>query len=79
MFNGIKTEIPVAKKRPDKKTDASDESEQLGGSRVEFQAPADWVERLERHAKALGMGKSAYIRMAVNRQMNLDDRAAESN
>lgn len=33
----------------------------------------DWVERLDRIAAALGLGRSAYIRLAVNERMQRDD------
>lgn len=43
--------------------------------RVEFQAPPSWVTKVDRAAAALGMSRSAYIRMAVNRQMAADKKA----
>ncbi len=42
--------------------------------RVEFQAPLDWVRELDEAAEALGLSRSAYIRMACNRQMDADRR-----
>lgn len=63
---------PVAKKKPDKSP--VDEPLSLDG-RVEFLAPLEWIEELERVAKAVGLNKSAYIRLACNRQMTEDRRA----
>ena len=45
--------------------------------RVEFQAPPNWVLLVDAAAEALGVSRSAYIRMAVNRQMDADRRARE--
>ncbi len=43
--------------------------------RVEFQAPPDWLPQLDAAAQQLGLSRSAYIRMACNRQMEADRRA----
>ena len=42
--------------------------------RVEFQAPPGWTTEVDAAAGALGMSRSAYIRMAVARQMERDRR-----
>jgi hypothetical protein len=69
------TETPLGKKRPKPANEGvSQPQEPLTGDRIELQAPHDWVERLDRAAAALGMSRSAYIRMACTRQMNLDAR-----
>jgi hypothetical protein len=68
-------ERTVAKKKPTTPHEVSQPQEPLTGDRIELQAPPDWVKRLDRAAAALGMSRSAYIRMACNRQMSADARA----
>lgn len=69
----------VGKKRKPSDDAVSQPQESLIGDRVEFQAPTDWVTRLDAAASALGMSRSAYIRMACNRQMQSDNRSSEHN
>lgn len=45
--------------------------------RVEFQAPIGWSELVDEAAKQLGLSRSAYIRMAVSRQMQHDRKERE--
>lgn len=45
--------------------------------RVEFQVPPGWTADVDAAANALGMSRSAYIRMAVARQMDRDRRERE--
>ncbi len=40
--------------------------------RIELQAQPAWIKKLDKAADALGMSRSAYIRMACNRQMAAD-------
>lgn len=42
--------------------------------RIELVAEPAWIEQLDAAAKALGVSRSAYIRMACNRQMSSDRR-----
>lgn len=70
---------PMAKNRK-KPEGVSGAQEPLTGDRIEFQAPAEWVARLDAAAAAAGMSRSAYIRMSVNKQMQRDLRdEAQSN
>lgn len=62
--------FPVARKT----TVAAPPDDDKLDTRVEFVASLGWLAQLDRAAKALGMGRSAYIRMAVNRQMASDRR-----
>lgn len=59
---------PVARKR----TDAIQPQQEPPFERVELQAPPGWTEQVDAAAKALGMSRSAYIRMAVAKQMRRD-------
>lgn len=52
------------KKRP------ADQPEQ---GRIEIAAPPDWIVELDRVAAAMGMSRSAYIRVACNMKM-IEDR-----
>jgi hypothetical protein len=45
--------------------------------RLEFWAEAEWMARLGAAAKALGLSRAGYIRMAVTRQLQADRRAEE--
>lgn len=79
-MTGVLTDTAVSKRKtkpPDrlKEEDLSDEP--LGGFRVEFQAPPEWVSKLDAAAARLGMGRSAYIRMACNRQMTADTKETQ--
>lgn len=42
--------------------------------RIELLAESAWIEQLDAAAKAMGVSRSAYIRMACNRQMSSDRR-----
>lgn len=64
----------VAKKKPVKPAQPPIPAEPLTGGRIELQAPPEWIARLDAAAAKLGMSRSAYIRMACNRQMNLDEK-----
>lgn len=64
---------PVAKSRRGEL--APKPSADLAFFRIELQAEPAWVEELNQAAKALGMSRSAYIRMACNRQMAADRRS----
>jgi len=70
MSTGILPESAVAKKAQKPPVQATENEEM---DRVEFQAPKSWVEKLDDAANALGMSRSAYIRMACNRQMQRDE------
>ena len=75
MSAGVLTESRMAKQRKnDDKKKVAQGGESLTGGRIEFQAPEEWIARLDAAAAALGMSRSAYIRMACNRQMNADER-----
>lgn len=74
MFSGTVTELSRVGKQRDPRASSS---KTPPFDRVEFQAPPDWVQQLDAAAEALGMGRSAYIRMACNRQMDADRRARE--
>lgn len=64
--------VPMAKKRkPPQQTYSLNAS---GEARVEFVAPVDWLKKLDALAKSLGLNRSAYIRLACNRQMASDER-----
>jgi hypothetical protein len=41
--------------------------------RIEFQAPEQWIERIERQARRLGITISAYIRLVTTRQLERDE------
>lgn len=70
MATGILTEHRrMAKKKGGKPT-----SEQPF-ERVEFQAPPDWVVQLDTAARAVGLSRSAYIRLACNKLMQADHKA----
>jgi hypothetical protein len=45
--------------------------------RVEFQAPIDWVRRLDEMAASLGLSRSAFVRLAVNKFMQAEDKEAQ--
>lgn len=71
MATGTVTESrPVAKKRSDKGPPADEPS----FGRIELQAPPDWIEQLDAVAAAVGLSRSAYIRMACNMKMAADRR-----
>lgn len=58
-------------------SDASIKPPEAPFDRVEFQASPDWVRELDAAAESLGVSRSAYIRMACNRQMQADRRNRE--
>jgi hypothetical protein len=60
--------LPLAKKRPDR------EESQGDYDRIELQAETDWVKKLDAAAKAMGLSRSAYIRLACNKLMAADRR-----
>lgn len=74
MFPGVTTELDRVGKRQAPRHPSPDEPP---FDRVEFQAPPEWVRQLDAAAEALGLARSAYIRMACNRQMDADRRARE--
>jgi hypothetical protein len=43
-----------------------------GNARVEFVAPPEWLAGVDECARALQMGRSAYIRMAVTERVEAD-------
>lgn len=43
--------------------------------RIELLADPEWIAELDRAAEELGLSRSAYIRMACNRQMAADRKA----
>jgi hypothetical protein len=63
---------------PKRKTTSTkaETGERLGGSiaasRIELQAAPEWIAKLDKAAAAMGLSRSAYIRMACNRQMTAD-------
>jgi hypothetical protein len=65
-------EQTVARKRNTEPHRKSGPAEPIG--RVEFQADPAWIRKVEAAAHAIGLSKSAYIRLAVNRQMAADKR-----
>jgi hypothetical protein len=40
--------------------------------RVDFRAEPDWIDLVEEAAKRLGLGMSAYIRLATNERLSRD-------
>jgi hypothetical protein len=60
----------VAKRQNDKPQVSSEPS----FARVELQVDPAWLAELDACADALGLSRSAYIRMACNRQMTADRR-----
>lgn len=72
MSHGTLTETRrMAKKKPGGETPEGEQA----FDRVEFQAPPSWVKKLDAAAAALGVSRSAYIRMACNKQMQADRKA----
>lgn len=71
MFAGISPERALAKRKADKPP------AQPAFERVEFQAPLNWLPLLDAAAASLGLSRSAYIRMACNRQMEADKKAKQ--
>lgn len=71
MVAGVRPGVVVAKRKSDKPTTPAS---QPAFERVEFQAPPNWLPLLDAAAAALGLSRSAYIRMACNRQMEADRR-----
>lgn len=65
----------MAKKKPDGPRQAKEPSY----DRIEFQAPVDWVEQLDAAANAVGLSRSAYIRLAVNKLMQADKQTRNAN
>lgn len=45
--------------------------------RIELQAPLGWTAMIDAAAAALGVSRSAYIRMALIRQMEADKKAKQ--
>jgi hypothetical protein len=43
--------------------------------RIEFQAPLEWIDRVERQATRLGLNISTYIRLAVTERLERDEAA----
>jgi hypothetical protein len=41
--------------------------------RVEFQADPEWIERVDRQARRLGMNISVYVRWATTKQLDHDE------
>jgi len=75
MSNGTLTGKRVAKKKkPQPKDQGEPTQESLIGGRIELQAPPAWIAKLDAAATRLGMSRSAYIRMACNRQMAADEK-----
>src|SRR4051812_5966295 len=69
MANGMLTESPVVTKR---KTEKPSPDPNFG--RIELQAPPEWIDELDRAAAAVGLSRSAYIRLACNERMADDKR-----
>lgn len=65
------TDRPMAKKKPPpvKSTPGQDP---LATGRIELQALLSWIARLDAAADAIGVSRSAYIRMACNERMKAD-------
>lgn len=76
MIDGLATEPKrmARKKKASGGTEPAYTLDASGNARVEFVAPPEWLARLDAAAAALGLGRSAYIRMACSRQMGADDR-----
>jgi hypothetical protein len=71
-----KEALPVAKEKPLSKDDriAKLRLDASGNARIELVADPEWVLRLDDHAAALGLSRSAYVRMAVTKIMDREDR-----
>ncbi len=70
MSNTALTELPrVAKPRP-----KPDQEPEPPIGRIELQADPKWIAKLDKAAAALGLSRSAYIRLACNRLMASDAR-----
>lgn len=73
MTTGLVTEgRAVARKKPSKERQqpdpvAADRGPPFG--RIELQAPPDWIAELDAVAEAMGLSRSAFIRLACNKQM----------
>jgi len=75
MAAGTLTSPLMAKTKPPKEMPQEDDPET---GRVEFQAPPKWIKQLDAAAESLGVSRSAYIRMACNRQMQADTRIKDN-
>lgn len=76
MNAGTLTVPPAVARKIIPPTDPPPEDDDKLDTRVEFVADVAWLAQLDKAAKALGIGRSAYIRMAVSRQMASDRRDA---
>ena len=73
MTSGLLPERVVPKRKQDPPQKPIQVDPPFG--RIELQAPADWIEELDRAAAAVGLSRSAYIRLACNRLMAEDRRS----
>ncbi len=77
MAPGTLERLDVAKrdhKKPARPVEAQPTEPLPPFLRIELQADPQWVAELDRAARSLGISRSAYIRMACNRQMAADRR-----
>lgn len=65
----------VARKRPPRPPQQAEHDADPPFDRIELQAPLGWAEEVDKAAAALGLSRSAYIRLAVNERMTADRRA----
>jgi hypothetical protein len=63
-------EASVARKKAQKETAPPPPEPPKGLGRIELQAPLSWIDKLDKAADALGLSRSAFIRMACNLQMD---------
>jgi hypothetical protein len=73
MNAGLLTEPAVAKRAKPAKPSNPDPS----FGRIELQAPPEWIEELDECAKAMGLKRAGFIRLACNRLMDDERRRKE--
>lgn len=56
---------------------AGRKKENFDRGRVEFKAPAEWIEKVTREGERLGLNLSAFIRMIVSQYMDELERKRE--
>ena len=71
MPAGLFTEKQVPKRKPTPPEDQAPD-ELIG--RIELKAPVEWIAKLDAAAEAVGLSRSAYIRLACNKLIDSDKR-----
>lgn len=77
MHNGCLTEPTVAKKQGRTPRPPEGPPVEPQPERVEMQVPFGWIAAVDAAARAVGLSRSAYIRLAVARLMQSDRKAQE--